>query len=355
MAASTEAFPPGEYLRDELNARGWTETEFAEIIGRPVQTISEIINVRRQITPETALAISEALGTTAELWINLQAAFNLNKARSGEVRAQDVARRAKMRSLVPVSELRQRGWLPDTKDLDVLEDAIKELLSVSDLDEEPKFAAAARRSNAKVSFTLQQIAWLARFRSIAENKSVKTFDASAVGDLAADIVHRIQSPSDLAKLEEWLAGVGVTLVNLMPLKASKLDGAVMLLDTGNPAIGLTTRGDRMDGYVFTLLHELAHIKLGHISKAKVVADEDIMGESEHKGIEGEANQQASDWILPQEIHFPARTSTATVEVIARHYGVHPCFVVGRLQKTRNNWSLLKSSIPKVRTYIDVLN
>ena len=31
------AFPPGEYLRDELEERGWTVTEFAEIIGRPIQ------------------------------------------------------------------------------------------------------------------------------------------------------------------------------------------------------------------------------------------------------------------------------------------------------------------------------
>ena len=39
-----EVFPAGEYLRDELDERGWTVTEFAAILGRPVQAVSEILN-----------------------------------------------------------------------------------------------------------------------------------------------------------------------------------------------------------------------------------------------------------------------------------------------------------------------
>ena len=42
-----EVFPAGEYLRDELDERGWTVTEFAEILGRPVQAVSEILNGKK--------------------------------------------------------------------------------------------------------------------------------------------------------------------------------------------------------------------------------------------------------------------------------------------------------------------
>ena len=49
-----EAFPPGEYLRDELQARGWTQSKFALIIVRPLQLVSEIINGRKRITETTA-------------------------------------------------------------------------------------------------------------------------------------------------------------------------------------------------------------------------------------------------------------------------------------------------------------
>jgi len=89
-----EVFAPGEYLRDELEARGWTGEEFAEIIGRPVQVVSEILNGRKQIVPETALAIADALGTSAELWVNLQTAYNLHEAKAVRPASSDVARRS---------------------------------------------------------------------------------------------------------------------------------------------------------------------------------------------------------------------------------------------------------------------
>lgn len=73
-----EVFPLGEYLRDELEYRGWTVTEFAEIVGQPVQAVSAILNAKKPITPDTALSFSEALGTSAELWLNLQTANSPN-------------------------------------------------------------------------------------------------------------------------------------------------------------------------------------------------------------------------------------------------------------------------------------
>lgn len=97
VLSAAEAFPPGEYLRDELDARGWTVTEFAEIIGRPIQAVSEILNGKKEITTETALAIAEALGTTPELWLNLQTNHRLLEQRSKEdhgARLTPVARRA---------------------------------------------------------------------------------------------------------------------------------------------------------------------------------------------------------------------------------------------------------------------
>ena len=53
-----------------------------------------------------------------------------------------------MRSIVPVAELRRREWLPDTKDLDALERAVKDLLQIADIGDDPNFAIAARRSAA---------------------------------------------------------------------------------------------------------------------------------------------------------------------------------------------------------------
>ena len=72
-----EVFHPGEYLRDELAARGWTQGDLAKVIRRPLSAINEIINGRKRMTAETAKAVGLALDTGAELWVNLQTAYAL--------------------------------------------------------------------------------------------------------------------------------------------------------------------------------------------------------------------------------------------------------------------------------------
>ncbi|MGA2440066.1 MAG: HigA family addiction module antitoxin [Tepidisphaeraceae bacterium] len=72
-----EVFPPGEYLREELEARGWTQSQFAKIIGRPLQTVNGIINGKVAVTAQTAKEIAAAFETSADLWMNLQGSYEL--------------------------------------------------------------------------------------------------------------------------------------------------------------------------------------------------------------------------------------------------------------------------------------
>lgn len=72
---------PGEILATELAERGWSQRKFAQILGKPPQAVNEILRSKKQITPETALRIAAALGTSAELWLNLEADFRLALAR----------------------------------------------------------------------------------------------------------------------------------------------------------------------------------------------------------------------------------------------------------------------------------
>ena len=76
-AALAEIFPVGEMLADELEARGWTQAEFAEILGRPAQFVSEIISGKKEITRESATQIAAALGTSPEMWLTMQDRYYL--------------------------------------------------------------------------------------------------------------------------------------------------------------------------------------------------------------------------------------------------------------------------------------
>ncbi len=82
---------PGLILKEELAARGLSATAFGLKLRVPPQRIQEIVAARRAITPETALRIGRALGTGAQLWLNMQQAFDLRQAerRHGErIRAE---------------------------------------------------------------------------------------------------------------------------------------------------------------------------------------------------------------------------------------------------------------------------
>lgn len=73
---------PGEILQEEfLRPMGMPQTAFADALGVPVQRINELIKGKRGITPETAWLLSQALGTTPQLWMNLQANHDLAKHR----------------------------------------------------------------------------------------------------------------------------------------------------------------------------------------------------------------------------------------------------------------------------------
>ena len=77
-----EVFPPGEFLREELEARGWTQDDLAAILGRTTTTVNQIIGGQRSITPATARGLAAALGTTPQFWLNLESAYQLWKVQN---------------------------------------------------------------------------------------------------------------------------------------------------------------------------------------------------------------------------------------------------------------------------------
>ena len=79
--SAAEAFPPGDFLREELATRGWTQASLAERMGRPLRSINEVINGKKAITAETAIGLASAFGTSAEFWMNLESAYRLHLAR----------------------------------------------------------------------------------------------------------------------------------------------------------------------------------------------------------------------------------------------------------------------------------
>lgn len=69
---------PGEMIKDEIEYRGISQKDFAAEIGMP----ASVLNGKRAVTTEYALLFEAALGIDANIWIGMQAAYNMQKTKS---------------------------------------------------------------------------------------------------------------------------------------------------------------------------------------------------------------------------------------------------------------------------------
>ena len=72
--------PGGILKRHYLEPLSLTVTEVARDLDVSRKTLSKIINERGSVTPDMALRLSKAFGTSAELWMNLQTGYDLWEA-----------------------------------------------------------------------------------------------------------------------------------------------------------------------------------------------------------------------------------------------------------------------------------
>lgn len=71
---------PGKFLADELDALSMTPTELAQALHVPPNRIYQILSGKRAMTADTALRLSQWLGTSADIWMNLQKLYELRLA-----------------------------------------------------------------------------------------------------------------------------------------------------------------------------------------------------------------------------------------------------------------------------------
>ena len=76
---------PGEIVREEcLQPLGLTVTEGAKVLGVTRQALNNLVNERAGISPEMAIRLEKAFGSSADMWLRLQTSFELAQARKRE-------------------------------------------------------------------------------------------------------------------------------------------------------------------------------------------------------------------------------------------------------------------------------
>lgn len=352
-----EAFPPGEYLQDELDERGWTQEEFAAIIGRPPAVVNQIISGKRGVSPETAREIGAALGTSAIYWMNLEAAYRLWRAGPPPAR---ISRAAHVRTHFPVREMIKRGWIKPSENPEVVEQQVLEFFGISSVEEKPRLAHAAKKTGYPEDIGGIQRAWLFRVKQIARALRVRPYSEKTLREAVPRLRALLETPDGIAGVPKLLGECGVRFVVVEHVPGSKIDGVCFWLQTPklSPVIGMSLRLDRIDNFWFVLRHEIEHVMNGD-GHGEVIIDQDTFGaQPDQRPLEEfRANAAATDFCVPEAemADFVSRNRPIFGEHrllnFAQRMKVHPGLVVGQLQRRTGNYKLFRKHLVNVRPVI----
>jgi HTH-type transcriptional regulator / antitoxin HigA len=357
-----KVFHPGEFVKRELDARGWTQVELAAIIQRPVQLVNEIVAGKRGVTPETAKALGQAFGIPPETLMKIETAYQLAQTKDDP----GIALRARIYSAGPIKELIKRGWVRQTDDPEELLESVLAFYERDQLEGSSVFYPhAARKATSYSSVNQSQIAWLYGAKHAAERvHPSRKYTSDVVEPTLETLGALLDDPNDLVKLPSVLGDAGIRFVVVEALPQTRIDGACFWLDVSSPVIAVTLRFDRIDYFWHTLTHELGHVLRGDgLEQDTFRLDTDMVGgntapASDRPAYEAEVDDFASRALVPAaDLESFIRTtrpfySRAKIVAFARTVRVHPGIVVGQLQyRGEIQYSHSRDLLVKVRDLI----
>lgn len=329
-----ETFPPGEFIREELEARGWTQGDLAQIMGRPLRLVNELVAGKKQITPETARGLATAFGDNDPLyWMNLDSAYRLaNTAPVDEA----VERRANLYTRFPVREMMKRKWIEPSDNLDVVEHRVCRFFGIRSMEQTPQFDHAAKATQYDERSSLQ-LAWLFRAKELAQAVHSVPYSEAKLRAAINQLRKLLIAPEEIRQIPQILAESGVRFVLVEFLPGAKIDGATFWLGK-SPVIALSLRFDRIDNFWFVLRHEIDHVlnRDGQVT-IDIELTESLRQKKELPAEEVRANAAASEFCVPGDelrsfiVRIRPLYSEQRILLFAKRIGVHPGLVVGQLQ------------------------
>lgn len=355
MRTPAEVFAPGEFISEELEARGWSQVELAEIMLRPARLISELVAGKRAITPETAKGLGAAFGTGPEFWMNLERDYLLARAVHDDAAVQ---RRAHLYEMAPIKEMAKRKWIEPSDNVAVLETRVQKFFQVDDLGETLSLPHAARKSGSstgKVEVNSSLRAWLLRVKQIANAISVPAYSMAGLQAALSTLETLMVSPEEVRHVPAVLSNCGVRLVIVEKLPQAKIDGACFWLNDESPVVGMSIRRDTIDNFWFVLRHELEHVLRGDGKNDCILDDLEGQNAGDGEELPSEeriANVAASEYCAPRLESFMARKHPFYYErdvlAFSQTISRHPGIVVGQMQFRLQQYAYLTKHLAKIR-------
>jgi HTH-type transcriptional regulator / antitoxin HigA len=327
---------PIEAIKFRMEQSGLSQRDLVPYLGSRSR-VSEVLSGKRELTLAMIRSLHSHVGIPADVLIK---------------EPQEVLPRGLSDidfSKFPVLEMEKKGAFRgfgagQERIGEKAEEAIRWLVGrVGGFSAVPQFALRKNdgmRLNAKLN-RYALLGWsLQVLREASEINAPQKFNAESLSDKFIQTLVALSVLDDGPRhARDYLNKAGIVTVVLKHLTHTYLDGAVFLRKGGSPVIALTLRYDRLDNFWFVLLHELGHLKLGHLSaESSWIADDlDLTGSDSLQ--ERDADDFAARALLPEGFDLDKREALSAAEVVdyARAHGVHPALVAGRIQHARKDF------------------
>jgi HTH-type transcriptional regulator / antitoxin HigA len=334
--------PPGETLLDVLEERGMSQAELAERTGRPKKTISEIINGKAAITPETALQLERVLGIPARFWNEREKNYQEFLAKQRE---QDwLGNHVEWMKSFPIKEMTKFQWFQKAE---TDAEQVKILLSFFAMASPEQWhrywnlraqSFAYRKSAAVKMNPSALIAWLRQGELLAEKIECQPYNAAKFKQALEQLRGMTCQPFENVRSEivRLCANAGVAVVFVPELPNMGVAGVTRWLGANKALIQMSLRYKNDGSFWFTFFHESKHV---------LQEDKDEMFFEGDKGVaydpeaprEREANEFSANFLIPKSEfdQFIAaskrRFSKEKIVQFATRLNIAPGIVVGRLQ------------------------
>lgn len=333
--------PPGDTIQETIDLMGMSQAELAERMGRPKEKINDVIKGREPISTVTAFQLENVLGTPASFWLNREKEY---RKQLYELEQQQFFEKClDWLQMFPVNEIRKLGWLPETRNKNVLVESTLKFFGVASPDEwnriyiDDEVSVAFRISLANTKNPYSVSAWLRIGELQSRNMNIKEYNKKTFRESLIDIKGlAYEAPEDFhIQLQDICAACGVALVYTPNLPQAPISGATRWFHN-KPLIQLSGRFKTDDHFWFTFFHEAGHILL---HGKKDIFLESLDGTEVDDLKEEEANRFASQQLLlKSQLNDIISVQVLNDDVIisfAKKFGIPPGIIIGRLQHIKH--------------------
>lgn len=293
---------PGTVIKLELEERGISQKEFAEMLGIQRSHLNEIIKGKRSMTNNVADRIEEVLGISSVSLMNLQTQYeyDIRQIEKKSIEEQEA-----------LNTLRLFDEIFDVKTLlkrlgcscNMATEKLAFLVSEIHQSEPAELKLEANGMFKKFSKTGQDPRMLMTWKLLAETTARKiqprkTFLPEKKEELLKELTKAFHNNTDtINQISNVFSDNGISFCIVKKVEKASVDG-YSFIDNGIPYIIVTERYDRIDNLAFSVLHEVGHIFLHYLDGIKNEFHLSIPDYDNESIAEHEANVFAANALIP---------------------------------------------------------